>query len=514
MSDKKVPADPPLSATGVPGLDSILGGGFTPNRLYLVEGDPGSGKTTLALLYLLEGARLGEPTLYVTLSETKEEVLSVARSHGWSLDAIHICELVASEESLTPDSQYTMYHPSETELGETTRKVLEEVERIKPRRVVFDSLSELRLLAQNPLRYRRQILALKQFFVGRNCTVLLLDDRTGDQSDIQVRSIAHGVLTLEQLAPEYGSERRRLKVVKIRGRKYRGGYHDFVIRRGGLDVFPRLVASEHHQRFPRELLKSGIESLDALVGGGLDRGTSTLIMGPAGSGKSSVAIQYVGAAAARGECVAVFIFDESRHTLLTRSAGLGTDLQPYLDKGTVTIQQVDPAELAPGEFVQAVRQAVEERHCRVIVIDSLNGYLNAMPEERFLTIQLHELLTYLGQRGVTTILVVAQHGLMGSGMQAPVDVSYLADSVILTRYFELQGRVKKAVSVVKKRSGAHEDTIRELRLGRQGLSVSEPLQKLRGVLTGVPLAQEQSARPESSPDENTSHATPHARAEK
>jgi circadian clock protein KaiC len=493
MSDKKVPADPPLSATGIAGLDAILGGGFTPNRLYLVEGDPGSGKTTLALRYLLEGVPRGEAGLYVTLSETKEEVYSVARSHGWALDPIHITELVASEESLTPDSQYTMYHPSETELGETTRKVLEEVERIKPRRVVIDSLSELRLLAQNPLRYRRQILALKQFFAGRQCTVLLLDDRTGENSDVQVRSIAHGVLMLEQLSPEYGSERRRLRVVKVRGRKYRGGYHDFVIQRGGLEVFPRLVAAEHHQPFSRERLMSGVASLDALLGGGLDRGTSTLIMGPAGSGKSSVAIQYVAAAAGRGECVAVFAFDESRGTLLARSAGLGTDLQPHLDKGTVTVQQIDPAELSPGEFVHAVRRAVEQRNCRIVVIDSLNGYLNAMPEERFLTIQLHELLTYLGQKGVTTILVVAQHGLMGSGMQAPVDVSYLADSVILTRYFELEGRVKKAISVVKKRSGAHEDSIRELRLGMQGVSVSEPLQKLRGVLTGVPLVQDQGA---------------------
>ena len=487
MSAKTESADTPLSATGIPGLDSILGGGFTPNRLYLIEGDPGAGKTTLALQYLLEGARQGEQGLYVTLSETKDELIAVSATHAWSLDPIHICELVANEDSLTPDSQYTMYHPSETELGETTKRVLEEVERTKPRRVVFDSLSEMRLLAQNPLRYRRQILALKQFFVGRQCTVLLLDDRTGDQSDVQVRSIAHGVLSLEQLAPEYGAERRRLRVVKIRGRKYRGGNHDFVIRRGGLDVFPRLVAAEHHNPFKRETLASGLRHLDSLLGGGLDRGTSTLIMGPAGSGKSSLATQYVAAAAARGECAAVFIFDESRGTLLTRSAGLGIDLQPHVDRGTITIQQVDPAELSPGEFVHAVRREVEERKCRIVVIDSLNGYLNAMPEERFLIIQLHELLTFLGQHGVTAVLVVAQHGLMGTGMQAPVDVSYLADSVILTRYFELDGAVKKAISVVKKRSGAHEDSIRELRMGAGGLTLSEPLQKLRGVMTGVPV---------------------------
>jgi circadian clock protein KaiC len=482
-----------LSATGTAGLDHILGGGFTPNRLYLIEGDPGAGKTTLALCYLLEGAKRGEPGLYVTLSETREEIEAVAQSHGWSLGDVRIIELVASEESLTPDSQYTMYHPSETELGETTRKVLEEVERVKPRRVVFDSLSELRLLAQNPLRYRRQILALKQFFSGRKCTVLLLDDRTADESDLQVRSIAHGVVTLEQLSPEYGAERRRLRVVKLRGRPYKGGYHDFTIVTGGLEVFPRLVAAEHQHGFAHDKVPSGVGPLDELLGGGLDRGTSTLILGPAGSGKSSVAVQYTAAAAARGDNAAIFAFDESRETLLARSAALGTDLRPHIEAGRIAVQQVDPAEMSPGEFVHAVRRQVEERGCRVVVIDSLNGYVNAMPEERFLTIQLHELLTYLGQQGVTTLLVVAQHGLMGAAMQSPVDVSYLADSVILTRYFELKGRVKKAISVVKKRSGPHEETIRELRVGKGGVSVGRPLENLRGILTGVPAFDRESA---------------------
>jgi circadian clock protein KaiC len=476
-----------LSATGIAGLDQILGGGLPPNRLYLIEGDPGAGKTTLALRYLLEGAKHGEAGLYVTLSETKEEIDAVAESHGWTLDPIHVVELVASEDTLTPDSQYTMYHPSETELGETTKRVLEEVERVKPRRVVFDSLSELRLLAQNPLRYRRQILALKQFFAGRKCTVLLLDDRSSDnESDLQVRSIAHGVLTLEQLSPEYGAERRRLRVVKLRGRKYKGGYHDFTIVTGGLDVFPRLVAADHQGGFTPERVRSGVSPLDELLGGGLDRGTSTLILGPAGSGKSSVAVQYAVAAAARGECAAIFTFDESIGTLVARTAALGVDLQSQIDAGRITVQQVDPAEMSPGEFVNAVRLHVEQRKCRIVVIDSLNGYINSMPEERFLTIQLHELLTYLGQKGVTTILVVAQHGLMGSAMQSPVDVSYLADSVILTRYFELKGRVKKAISVVKKRTGTHEETIRELRIGKGGIRVGEPLEHLRGVLTGVP----------------------------
>lgn len=476
-----------ISATGTSGLDQILEGGLSANRLYLVEGDPGAGKTTLALCYLIDGARHGETGLYVTLSETKEEITSVASSHGWSMDGIHIVELVASEQSLTPDSQYTMFHPSETELGETTRAVLDEVERVKPSRVVFDSLSELRLLAQNPLRYRRQILALKQFFAGRKCTVLFLDDRTADASDLQVRSIAHGVIMLEQLSPEYGAERRRLRIVKMRGRSYRGGYHDFRIVKGGLEVFPRLVASEHHATFPREQVASGLKALDDLLGGGLDRGTSTLLMGPAGSGKSSVAIQYAVAAAERGEKAALFTFDESLGTLLTRTTALGMDLEGHIRSGLIMVQQVDPAEMPPGEFVQRVRHQVEQEGRRLMIIDSLNGYINAMPEERFLTIQLHELLTYLGQQGVTTLLVVAQHGLVGSAMQSPVDVSYLADSVILMRYFELHGRVKKAISVVKKRSGPHEEAIRELRIEPGGIRVGSPLANLRGVLTGVPV---------------------------
>ena len=476
----------PESATGIDGLDQVLGGGFTPNRLYLIEGDPGAGKTTLALRYLLEGAKVGESGLYLTLSETKQEVDAVAQSHGWSLDGLQVVELVASEESLTPDSQYTMYHPSETELAETTKAILDAIEKHKPQRIVVDSLSELRLLAQNPLRYRRQILALKQFFSGRNCTVLLLDDLTSDENDLQVRSIAHGVLALEQLAPEYGAERRRLRVAKLRGKAYQGGYHDFTIVKGGLEVYPRLVAANHHKSFQRQCVESGVKPLDDLLGGGLDRGTSTLIMGPAGSGKSSVAIQYAVAAAARGEHVVLFTFDESLGTLVARCVALGMDLQSKIDSGLITVKQVDPAEMSPGEFVHAVREQVEESACRMVVIDSLNGYLNAMPEERFLTIQLHELLTYLGQYGVTTILVVAQHGLLGTAMQSPVDVSYLADSVILTRYFEFRGRVKKAISVVKKRSGAHEETIRELRLIPGGIAVGKPLENLQGVLTGVP----------------------------
>ena len=482
-------AELPRIATGIPGLDHILGGGFTADRMYLIDGDPGAGKTTLALRFLLEGARAGEQVLYVTLSETQAELRAVARSHGWSLRHVTLLELVTPEESLAPESQITMFHPSEVELSETTRRVLDEVERIKPTRVVFDSLSEMRLLAQNPLRYRRQILALKQFFIGRHCTVLLLDDRTSDPSDLQLQSIAHGVISLEQLAPEYGAERRRLRVIKLRGTRFEGGYHDFVIARGGLSVFPRLVAADHHSEFIRDPLESGIAALDALLGGGLDRGTSTILVGPAGSGKSTVAIQYAVAAALRGENAAIFTFDETLGTLRARCEALGIPVGEQLDSGRLTLHQIDPAELAPGQLSHHIQQAVERgagESARVVVIDSLNGYLNAMPEEKFLIIQLHEVLTYLAQQGVATLLVVAQHGMVGMGMQTPVDATYLADSVVLFRFFEAAGRVRKAISVMKKRSGYHEDTIRELRIGPGGIQIGAPLEQFHGILTGVP----------------------------
>lgn len=477
---------PSLVATGISGFDDIIDGGFSPRRLYLVEGDPGSGKTTLALQYLIEGRRQGERGLYVTLSETREELTAVAQSHGWSLDGIDICELIPSEESLLPEAQARMFHPSEVELNETTKAVLAVVEQIEPMRVVFDSLSEMRLLAQSPLRYRRQILALKQFFAGRNCTVLLLDDRTSESADLQLHSLAHGVVTLQQLAPEYGAERRRLRIVKMRGRHFRGGFHDFTIVKGGLEVYPRLVAAEHRMPPLGGQLSSGVEPIDRLLGGGLDCGTSALLMGPAGSGKSSLALQYAVAAAERGEHAIVYTFDESLTTMLVRMAGLGVDLKPHIASGRVHVQQVDPAELSPGEFVHRLRREIEQFKSKVVVIDSLNGYLSAMPEERFLVIQLHELLTYLGQRGVVTLLVVAQHGILGTGMQTPLDASYLADSVILFRYFESQGRLHRAISVVKKRSGVHEDTLRELRMSSDGIWVGEPLTNFQGVLSGMP----------------------------
>ncbi|HVF48945.1 MAG TPA: ATPase domain-containing protein [Pyrinomonadaceae bacterium] len=480
-------------ATGSPGLDSILEGGFPANRLYLVEGDPGTGKTTLALKFLLEGARRGEPVLYVTLSETKEELTAVAASHKWTLDQINIYELIPSEESLKTDSQYTIFHPSEIELGETTNAVLAEVERIQPRRIVFDSLSEMRLLARDPLRYRRQILALKQYFAGRQCTVLLLDDRTSTVGDLQVQSIAHGVVELEHLALEYGAERRRVRIVKLRGSRYRGGYHDFNIETGGVEVFPRLVASEHQHGFAPEAVTSGVPELDTLTGGGIDRGTSTLILGPAGSGKSSIAAQFCAAAAERGEHAASFIFDEGRNTYLSRSAGLGKELKAQVEAGLISIQQVDPAELSPGEFAHHVRRSVERDGARVVVIDSLNGYLQSMPDERFLIVQMHELLTYLNQQGVVTMLVLAQHGFMGSNMGAPIDISYLADTVLMLRFFEAAGAVRRAISVVKKRTGYHENTIREMRMSSDGITVGKPLSDFHGVLTGIPSYRRETA---------------------
>jgi circadian clock protein KaiC len=490
MSDEScAPTVDANAASGIAGLDEILAGGFTPRRLYLVEGVPGSGKTTLAMQFLMEGVRRGEPVLYVTLSETREELESTAASHGWSLEGITIREVVPTEASLQSDDQYTMFHPSEVELAETTKTILDHVDTLKPRRVVFDSLSEVRLLAGNPLRYRRQILALKQYFAGRNCTVLLLDDMTSSDRDLQVQSISHGVILLEQLNPEYGSDRRRLRVVKFRGRKFRGGYHDYEIQRGGLYVFPRLVAAEHRFTRERQRLASGIGELDSLLGGGIESGTSTLVLGPAGTGKSSLAAQFVTAVADRGGRATIFIFDESADTLLSRMDGLGIGLRPHFESGLVSITPVDPAELSPGEFTHKIRDAVERQHVSMIVIDSLNGYLNAMPGERNLIIQLHELLMYLGQRNVATLLLSAQQGFMGPAMTSPIDASYLADAVIMLRYFESRGEVHQAISVVKKRGGRHERTIREFRLRDGRIEVGEPLRHFRGVLTGVPVIE-------------------------
>ena len=476
-----------VASTSISGLDDILRGGFARSRLFLLEGVPGSGKTTLALQFLRSAVARGEPVLYVTLSETEEELHDVAASHGWTLDGFTIHQLTSSPHAIEPDEQYTMFHASEVELSTTLKDILDIVDRINPTCVVFDSLSELRLLAGGALRFRRQILALKHHLAACRCTTVLLDDMPATEHDVQVQSIAHGVLRLEHMRVDYGSERRRLRVVKYRGVSFRSGYHDYIIRHGGLEVFPRLVASEHRQPRAREKHTSGIEGIDALLGGGIERGTSTLIIGAAGTGKSTLATQFAVSAASGGHHAALFVFDESPTTLISRCADMSIELAPHLDTGLISIQQVDPAELAPGEFTHAVQQAVIERGASVVIIDSLNGYLNAMPGERFLTIQLRELLMFLGQQGVATILIGAQQGLIGSQMHTPVDASYLADAVILLRYFEAKGHVRQAISVVKKRGSQHERTIREFFLDVGGIHVGEPLRQFRGVLSGIPV---------------------------
>lgn len=463
-----------------------MGGGLPGNRIYLLEGNPGTGKTTLALQFLLEGVRQGEPGLYVTLSETREELDEVAQSHGWSLDGINLFDLADPGEGAAADSQYTLFHPSEVELADTTKAVFDEVERVKPKRVVFDSLSEMRLLARDPLRYRRQILALKHFFIGRQCTVLLLDDHTSEISDRQLESLAHGVITLEHNSPGYGAPRRRLRILKLRGVKYGGGFHDFNIETGGIAVYPRLIAAEHTLEFTSMTLSSNVPELDRLTGGGLDAGTSTLILGPAGSGKSTLAAHYALVAAQQGKRAVLYSFEESPAIMLARVKAVGIDLAPHIKTGQIVIRQVDAAELSAGEFAHAACKAVEQDGAGLVIIDSMNGYLNAMPEERFLTLHLRELLTFLNQRGVVTLLIQAQHGMMGSTATVPFDVSYLADTVILLRYFEAAGEIRQAISVAKKRSGNHERSIREFSVGAGAIRVGKQLKEFRAVLSGQP----------------------------
>ncbi|ACK51698.1 Non-specific serine/threonine protein kinase [Methylocella silvestris BL2] len=482
------PLDASRISTGSAGLDAVLRGGLPDNRVYLLEGAPGSGKTTLALRYLLEGVGRGERVLYVTLSETSEELEAVAASHGWSLDGVDLFELASANEVLGDGREQSILYPWEMELGGTVRLIQEKVEEVRPSRVVFDSLSEMRLLAQDPLRYRRQVLALKQFFVGRHITVVLVDDLTGEngQRDAHLHSLCHGVISLERLTLDFGAARRRLEVQKLRGVDFVAGFHDFTIRTGGLEVYPRLIATEHQAPFAGDPTPSGVIELDNLLAGGPLRGTSTLVTGPAGAGKTTVALQYLYAACERGEASALFEFDERVGTLLVRARAMGLDLQKHIDSGVLTIMQIDPAEISPGEFAWTIRRQVEDRSARVLVIDSLIGYLASMPQEEQLILQMHELLSYLNHQGVVTFLIYPQAGLVGGMGTGTLNISYVADAVILIRFFEVEGRLRKAISIIKNRGGAHEDTIRELRIDARGIRVGEPLTAFKGVMTGTP----------------------------
>jgi circadian clock protein KaiC len=471
--------------TGIQGFDDVLGGGLPPGRIYLLKGSAGAGKTTFGMQFLLNGVKAGEKGLYVALSETRAELDEVARSHGWNLDGLELKELGEPGDPKA-DEENTLFLPAEVELGETTRRIIEGVEGSSPARVVIDSLSEIRFLSGADIRYRRQVMALKSLFMSKGCTAILVDDETGPGDDSLLESIAHGVIQLQQVFPEYGPERRQVLVSKLRGVRYWGGYHDMRIRTGGLVVFPRLIPDGDAGIFEPGAVRSGLPELDRLLGGGLDRGTTTLLMGPAGTGKSALAAQYAAASAARDENVLFLIFEESRETLYARTRALGISLPEQVESGRIRLLPMNPVEITPGEFTQIVREAVEAHKARLLVVDSLNGYLNAMPDEKLVELQLHELFRYLRQLGVTVILTLAQHGLLGTAMQSPVDLSYLADTLVLLRYFEAEGRIRKAISIPKKRSGRHESTIRELAMDAGGLRVGEALNAFRGVLTGVP----------------------------
>lgn len=490
--------EPGRLRTGVPNLDDVLLGGMPKGHMYLVEGKSGNGKTTLGMQFLVEGIRTGERCLYVTLSESKVELETAAESHGWTLQGVSIAEFVPEEASLNDEERYTVFHPGEVELATTIRKLLVEIERVGPDRLVIDSLSEFRLLAQDPIRYRRQLLALKQFFIGRKTTVLLLDDHTPSGDDQQVMSVVHGVLRLTQVPRSYGIVRRSLEVIKIRASAYREGHHDYTLDHRGIVVYPRLIAAEHADSFPEGQLTSNLPALDAMFAGGIERGSSTLVVGPAGVGKSSITMQYAYAAAKRGERAVIYSFDETLHTAKMRAASLGMRIDPEIEKQRLCLEQLDAAEVSPGEFVWKIRREVEEKNTRLVVIDSLNGFLRSMPGENDLALHLHELLAYLNQRGIDTFLVLTQQALLGERSE-PIDISYLADTLLILRYFEADALVRRSISVLKKRSGAHEGTIRELRFGPEGMQVSEPLAGFKGILTGIPDAiQIQGSRNEES----------------
>ncbi|HEX9983989.1 MAG TPA: ATPase domain-containing protein [Thermoanaerobaculia bacterium] len=469
-----------FAATGIAGLDEVLHGGLPKHQMYFIQGDPGAGKTTLSFQFLLEGVRRGEKTMYVTLSASSRDLHRVARSHGWTLDGIHVHEQF--QTAMSADS--TMFRPAEVELAKTVRAILDAIAAHEPDRVVIDSLAEIRLLSESALRYRKQLLTLKEFFRDRKITALVLDDRSVSARESEVQGLAEGVIVLCASAPMYGNTRRRLEVVKLRGVAFRGGFHDFNIEKGGLVVFPRLTAGEHQVSDHEGTVSSGIPEMDALVGGGLERGTTTMIMGPAGVGKSSLALQFATAAAAAGERIAFFIFEEHRSVFIKRAASLGFDVPALIQNGSMLVHQIDPAEMSAGEFAYAIRLAVERDKTSIVVIDSLNGYFNAMPEEHFLTLHLHELLSYLADAAITSILIVSQHGALGH-VSSPVDVSYLADAVILLRYYETRGAFRRAISMLKKRTSEHEQSVRDYQLTSKGVRIGNVLEEFRGILSGM-----------------------------
>ena len=483
-----------LAPTGIAGLDEILQGGLPEHQMYFVQGDPGAGKTTLSFQFLLEGVRRGEKSMYVTLSASSRDLQRVALSHGWDISAVTIHEQFQTSSG----ADTTIFRPAEIELSRTVKALLDAIDAVQPDRVVIDSLGEIRLLAEGVLRYRKQLLILKEFFRERSITGLVLDDRTVGASDSEVQGLAEGVITLGVNAPMYGNTRRTLEVVKLRSVAFRGGFHDFTIEKGGLRVYPRLTAGQHRASSQEGTIGSGIAEIDSLVGGGLERGSATMIMGPAGVGKSSLALQFATAAAAAGERVAFFIFEEHRSVFLKRAASLGFDVLPLIESGALLVQQIDPAEMSAGEFAYTVRTTVEAEKAAIVVIDSLNGYFNAMPEQHFLTLQLHELLSYLTDAAITTILIVSQHGAIGH-VSSPVDVSYLADAVILLRYYETRGSFRRAISMLKKRTSAHEQTVRDYQITSKGVRVGAILEEFRGILSGMQSTEAPQVKAEPAP---------------